>query len=134
MRYPERTIGEFELLSSHFGSVRYDPDDLTWVIVENFDLPPKFNTNSSELVIELNNKYPLLPPKDFYLEKGLRIEGQEPKHYYETGYENKRFCEQGYAWYCLHIKSWKPDPYSMVEGDNLLTAVQAVYSALSSRG
>ena len=134
MMYAERKFGEFELLSSHFGSLRYDPNDLTWVIVEDFNLPANFNVDYSELVIELNKKYPLLPPKDFYLEKGLRRRGRKPGHYYESGYGSKRFCKKGYAWYCLHIKSWRPDPYSMIAGDNLLTAVQAVYNALGSRG
>jgi len=130
--YEARTLGEFELLSTHFGHVQFDPKDLTWVLVENFDLPPNFNRDYTELIMDLNKHYPLLPPQDFYLGKGLLRKGDRPGHYYETGFESKRFRKEGYAWYCLHIKSWKPNPYSMVEGDNLLTAAGAVYKALSS--
>jgi hypothetical protein len=132
LMYEARTIGEFELLSAHFGPVQFDPDDLTWVLVERFNLPSNFNRDYTELIIELNKKYPLLPPQDFYLRKGLLRKGDELRHYYETGFESKRFRKEGYAWYCLHIKSWKPDPYSMVKGDNLLTAAEAVYKALRS--
>jgi len=129
---PNRIIGEIELLSTHFGNIDYDPYDLSHITILRFDLPRGFNKNYSRLLIELGLRYPFLPPQDFYLDKGLRKRGKASSHYYENGFESKKYCQYGYAWYSFHIKKWKPDPYSMIRGDNFLTAVSAFYRALKS--
>jgi len=132
MQNPNRVIGEIELVSTHFGEVRFDPDNPTTVVIERFDLPTGFNQKHSKLLIDLGFSCPELPPQDFYLSRGLRRYGKVPAHYFENGFGGKKYCNQGYAWYSLHIKRWKPDPRSMVAGDNLLTAVEALYDALST--
>ncbi|MFC1635731.1 hypothetical protein ACFL5Z_12900 [Planctomycetota bacterium] len=132
MKNPNRVIGEIELLSTHFGNVHFDPADPSTVTVESFDLPSGFCRRYAELLIDLGPLYPDLPPQDFYLSQGLRKKGSKLTHYFEDGPYSKRYCECGYAWYSLHIKKWRPDPCSMIRGDNLLTAVQALYEALST--
>ena len=127
---PNRIMGEIELLSTRFGNIQYDPYDLSSVLIMQFNLPPGFNRNYSRLLIDLGPEYPWLPPQDFYLDNGLRKRGKVPKHYYKNGFGSKKFCQDGFAWYSFHIKKWNPDPYSMVHGDSLLTAVNAFYQAL----
>jgi hypothetical protein len=132
MRNPERAIAEIRLVSTVFGEVCFDPDDPSVVLIEYFPLPPDYNRESSELVIDLGDLYPELPPKDWYLSKGLRKNDTQSSHYYENGFPSKEYCSQGYAWYSFHIKKWKPDPETMIPGDNLLTAIDAFYHALKT--
>jgi hypothetical protein len=132
MKNPNRVIGEIELLSTHFGRVRFDQYNPTTVIIEKFDLSCGFNRSYARALIDLGLLYPELPPQDFYLSRGLRKYGEISDHYFEKGYGDKKYCKKGWAWYSLHIKRWKPDPSSMVADDNLLTAVEALYDALST--
>ena len=127
LKHPDRTLGEVELVSSRFGTVRFEDD---WVLVKKFDLPSGFNTRKSRLLIVLPHKYPEYTVKGYYLDKGLRKNGAKPEHYFEKKYLDKDLRKLGFAWYCLHIKKWKPNPASMVRGDNLLTAIKALYDAL----
>jgi hypothetical protein len=101
-------------------------------MIEKFDLPRGFNKRNAVLVIDLGRKYPKYPPQDWYLSRGLRKKGRKFSHYFEHGFGAKPFCKKGYAWYSFHIKRWRPNSKSMIDGDNLLTAVQAFYEALRS--
>ena len=131
MKNPKRTIAEIKLLSTHFGNVCYDPANPSVVLVEHFDLPRGYNKRYCDLLIDLEPKYPELPPKDFYLSRGLEKDGLVPSHYFKD-FPGKKYCREGFAWYSLHIRKWKPNPRSMIRGDNLLTAVQALYEALKT--
>ncbi len=131
MKNPERTIAEINLLSTHFGTVEYDPDNPSWVLIERFDLPPGFNRRWCEVLIVLGELYPELPPQDFYLSRGLTKNGRVSSHYFER-FSGKRYCDKGFAWYSFHIKRWRSNPYNMVPGDNLLTATGAFYQALKT--
>jgi hypothetical protein len=126
-----RTIAEIELLSTHFGNVCFDPDYPSTVLIEHFPLPKGFNMRYCRVFIDLGRCYPELPPQDWYISKGLRINGRKPSHYYENGFSSKQYCDD-YAWVSFHIKRWKPHPYSMIQGDNLLTAADAFYDALKT--
>jgi len=132
MKNPERTLAEIRLVSSHFGDLCFDPNDLSVVLVEHFPLPRGYNRKSCELLIVLGQMYPELPPQDWYLSKGLRKNGQASSHYYEDGFGDKEYCDQGFAWYSFHITKWKPNPRHLVPGDNLLTAINAFYHALKT--
>jgi len=128
LKHPRRTEAEARLVSSHFGSVDFTENI---IIVDHFDLPPGFNVPRSRLLLELPRNYPEQPPLAVYLDKGLRYHRTKPKHYFED-FVGKKFCRKGYAWYCLHIKSWRPNAQSMIRGDNLLTYIEAVYRALKN--
>jgi hypothetical protein len=132
MRNPRRVIAEIELLSSHFGEVRFDADNPTTVTIEKFDLPRGFNRRYATVLIDLGSRYPEYPPQDFYLSTGLRKNGKMSSHYFEDGYGEKEYCNSRLAWYSLHLKKWRPNPYSITGGDNLLTASEAFYKALST--
>jgi len=132
VKNPNRVIGEIELLSTHFGDVHCDPTDLSWVLIKRFNLPPDFNRKYCQVKIDLGILYPELPPQDWFLNKGLRKRGIVSGHYFEEGFKDKKYCNEGFAWYSFHIIKWKPSPYSMIYGDNLLTAVNAFYKALKT--
>ena len=125
-------MAEIELLSTHFGDVLMEPSDPSTVVIEHFPLPPGFNRQFCELLIDLGLMYPQLPPQDWYISRGLRKYGRKSTHYYEDGFAAKKFCEDGYAWYSFHLNEWRPHPYSIIKGDNLLTATGAFYNALKT--
>jgi len=131
VKNPERTIAEINLLSSHFGYIQYDPYNPSWVLIEQFNLPAGYNRRWCEVLIDLGELYPELPPQDFYLSRGLTKNGRICSHYFEH-FAGKKYCDEGYAWYSFHIKRWKPNPYSMLHGDNLLAATGAFYQALKT--
>jgi hypothetical protein len=132
MENPLRVIAEIELLSTHFGNVCYNPKDPSVVLIEQFNLPYGFNRKRCELVIVLGKSYPEFPPQDWYLSRGLRKYGKTFRHYYEDGFTGKEYCDEDFAWYSFHIIKWRPNTYSMLRGDNLLTATGAFYEALKT--
>ena len=127
LRHFDRVIGEVELVSSHFGPVEFNGNI---VQIESFDLPDTFNRNSSQLVITLPFDYPEMPPEALYIEKHLKKNGAEPEHYFEDDFGDKKIRRAGYAWYSIHFNAWSPDANSIIRGDNLLTAINALYDAL----
>lgn len=131
MKNPARVLGEIELLSTHYGEIVFDPNDPSVVLIERFWLPPEFDRSYCRVLIDLGPRYPELPPQDYYLGRDLRKNGRASIHYFES-FPGKEYCEEGFAWYSFHIKEWRPDPYSMVGGDNLLTATDGFYHALKT--
>lgn len=125
--HPRRVLAEAELVSSHFAEITLEDN---WVLVWIFNLPPTFNQQASRLLIVLPDNYPESPPKDMYLDKGLLKNGKTPEHYFEKGYGNSSIIKKGYAWYSIHFTAWRSNASSMILGDNLLTAVNALYDAL----
>ena len=95
-----------------------------------FDLPNGLGKVFARPLIDLGSTYPYYGPRDWYLSRGLRKNGRKSGHYFEDGFVSKPFCERGFAWYSLHFKSWRPNSNNMLDGDNLLTAVEAFYDAL----
>ena len=132
MKNYNRVIAEIELLSSHFGEVEYDETDPCYVKIFCFPLPDGFNRSYCEALFDLGYDYPEHPVKDFYLDRGLEKYGDVSKHYFENGFGQKSYCRYGYAWYSLHLKHWSPNAYSMIAGDNLLTAADSLYEALKT--
>jgi hypothetical protein len=126
---PRRTGNEIALLSKRYGDLVFDPEDLTMVLIERFDLPSGFNRPYSRLLIDLGPRYPELPPQDWYLDRGLLKNGKPIPHYFEVFYE-KRYVRYGFAWYCLHLKGWMPNPHSIIAGDNLVIATESVFRSL----
>jgi hypothetical protein len=127
---PKRTVTEIALVSKRFGQVRFDDSDPAVVQLCQFPLPPDFNRPSSRLLIDLGPRYPELPPQDWYLDPGLLKYGRPIRHYFEYAYD-KRFSSLGWAWVSFHIRNWNPHPFSVITGDNLLTAVESFYRALT---
>lgn len=127
LKHYDRALAEVNLASSRYGAIDFT-DDI--VEVESFGLPPGFNYDYCNLLIALSKDYPESPPKDMYLEKGLKKGRCSPEHYYPSMFGERRIRKLGYAWYSIHFKSWSPSSISMIRGDNLLTAINALYDSL----
>lgn len=127
LKHHNRVMGELELISSHFGPVEFNNNI---VLVERFDLPYGFNRQESKLLITLPCDYPEMPPKDLYLQKHLKKNGDTPEHYFENDFGDDNIRRLGYAWYSIHFTEWCPSFRSIIRGDNLLTAINALYDAL----
>ena len=130
--YQARLIAEFQLLGDHFGDGEFDEQDFQGVLIYAFDLPVGYNQTHSQLLILLGGLYPEAPPDAFYLNRGLRRYGRVPGHYFEESIGDQKFLGQGLAYYCLHLTTWRPNGSSIILGDNLLTAVNAVYKSLQT--
>lgn len=127
LKHHKRVIGELELISSHFGPVEFNNNI---VVVERFNLPRGFNRQTSKLLITLPYDYPEMPPEDLYIAKHLRKFGDTPEHYFENDFGDKNIRRLGYAWYSIHFTAWSPSFRSIIRGDNLLIAINALYDAL----
>ncbi len=123
----ERFMLEIELLRLRYGQVYCDNDLSKWVHISRFNLPYGWNRKTTELLIEIPPTYPHTPPYDFFIDPDLKTkDGRTPSHYEE----NSRYKKQGWAWLCLHIQNWSPH-HNVVDGDNLLTVCQCVYTELT---
>jgi len=127
MKHPKRVRAEIELVSSHFGPVEFDDN---YILIEKFNLPRGFNKKYSKLLCVLPNDYPEYPIKAMYLEKHLKKNEKKLDHYYENNYGDKKIRNQGWAWISIHFTSWSPNANSIIRGNNLLTAIEALYDAL----
>jgi hypothetical protein len=121
-----RLMTEVYALGMAYSQVTYDKDSFLWVCIHDFELPPGFNKKQSELLIELNANYPFTPPKNFFLDRTVRTRrGENIEHYYPDEQYNK-YHGKGWAWFCVHIKSWKVRG-DIMQSDNLLTAADLAY-------
>ena len=126
-KHPKRVQAEIALVSQRFGTVKVGGNQ---IVVRKFDLPAGLNKRFSRLLCVLPENYPEMPIQDMYLDKGLKRGRNKLGHYYEDGYGDKKIRKQGWAWYSIHFDRWKPNLRSMIRGDNLLTAIGALYDAL----
>jgi hypothetical protein len=96
--------------------VGYPPsiaNDLSSVIVHDFVLPPGFNRQTMDVLIELPRDYPLTPPglaKRVYLPNDLRYRGRKlvDLHLWTTpGWGN-------WAYFCYNRINWDPQRDDLV--------------------
>jgi hypothetical protein len=124
-----RLMTEVYALRMAYPRVTYDEDRFLWVCIHDFDLPPGFNKKQGELLIELNANYPFTPPKNFFLDRTVKTgRGESIEHYYPDEQYNK-YHDRGWAWFCVHIKTWKVRG-DIMQSDNLLTAADLAYLTL----
>jgi ubiquitin-protein ligase len=76
------------------------------VIIKNFNLPKGYNRNTTSVLLEIPNNYPITPPgvgkARIYLPMGLRFNGKTPCDYHEySGPDN-------WAWWCYEWIKWNP--------------------------
>lgn len=120
---------EVHALRIAYPNVTYDQDNLLWVCVNGFDLPSGLNKRTSDLLIEVPPNYPFGPPQNFFLDRTVKtLSGNSLGHYYPDRANNK-YYDKGWAWFCVHIKSWKVKA-DIAASDSLLTAVDLAYLTL----
>jgi len=121
-------IRDIKLLQRTFGPQNvWWPPNLAWVRLNNYRLPSFYNRPNTDVLIIVPPHYGLanIPLEEFYLSKGLRVRAKrgtkiawEKIPHYHTGVYNK-YGQEGWAWYCIHPKSWQ-------QTDNILTFVKLI--------
>ena len=116
--------------------VEYDYEEGTWIRISHFPLPPHFVQSYSRLLLLLpgiNQPIPV-PPKSFYLDKGLRTKtGATPAHVFDrTSYHGARdLSRKGCAYHCVLLRRWRPTA-DVLSGDNLITLLNTIRYRLAS--
>ena len=122
----DRIRKEVVALALNYGPANYDDQEGRWVRLAHLPLPTGWNRDATSLLIELPTAYPEVPPSGCFIDKGLNCSS----HYY-PGSQHNRYSELGWAWFCLHFdQGWKPSA-DVWSGDNLLTIVETIRTALS---
>lgn len=114
--------------------INYDTEECTWIYIDRFPMPGNIRQDYSRLLLTLPGfRYPItVPPKAFYLDKGLRgVSGRYLAHVFEQGASHG--CEDlshlGYSWACLLLDRWRPT-YDVVSGDNLAVVTNTIFQKL----
>ncbi len=129
-------FGGIQQLSQLFpnSKINYDTEECTWIYIDQFPLPVNVQQNYSRLLLTFPGiNYPItMPPKAFYLDKGLRGKsGRTLRHIFEEGtaHDCEDLSHLGYSWACLILRRWKPT-YDVVSGDNMATLVNSIFQQL----
>lgn len=95
-----------------------------FMVVKDFWLPPGYNWRQSDVLIEIPEGYPDVPPglggDRIYFPEGLRYQGNRPLDYHEG------FGPPGWAWWCYERIDWVP------WRDNLLTLLETLRAHLTN--
>jgi hypothetical protein len=102
---------DIEELSRYFSIWLDDWDE--FVIVRGVRLPPGFNRDAIDILIELPADYPQTPPglgdNLVYASAGLRYQNRIPAHYYESHTPSYSTDDFGpWAWVCYQAIHWDP--------------------------
>ena len=99
------------------------PRTLSWLRIKNYRLPPYYSEARTDLLVIMPPQYGIvnIPLQEFYMTRGLKIKTgkgwRNIPHYYSGSYN--KFSKQGWAWYCIHPKSWE-------ETDSILTFIKLI--------
>lgn len=113
----ERRGLELSLLKSRYGEIETGAN-LEYVIFKNYKLPPGWNRESTELLVNVPAGYPTTPLDNFYVASGLRLQsGAMPGSYSE----GQQYYDRTWGVFSVHIEGeWSPSN-DLTGGDNILT-------------
>ena len=122
-----RVETEIALINNQYGSYLVS-EDHSYVLFQDFPLPKGWNFESTRLLILIPAAYPQMPPDNFYVKPGLRLEsGAMPASYTE----GSRHLEEPWGQFSMHLDGpWRPAA-DITSGDNLLTFLIIVNGRLS---
>lgn len=122
----ERILQEIKILQKQYGELEYDPDG-SWILFKKFKLPPGWNREHTELLVNIPSGYPSTPPNNFYVPIGFKLtSGQKIDAYTEP----HPFLNRQWGQFSYHIDGeWNPTE-NILEGDNLLSFMLKVHERL----
>ena len=68
----DRVRKELELVKREFGDLEVDPT-LRWFVIKGWKLPPGWNRQETNLLVQVPLGYPTTPPDNFYVEEDVRL-------------------------------------------------------------
>src|SRR5579859_5412412 len=113
----ERRKQELGLVEKKFGKITIG-DNLEWVIVEEYPVPPGWTKTSTGLMVLIPSGYPMTPPDNFYADNDLKLVGDA-----QLTNADYNVPQIGRSWlrFSYHIEAgWNPHA-DLLQGHNLLT-------------
>jgi len=135
----DRIRAEIKLLEEVYSRERivWSPD-YSWIMIEDWRLPPKYNATHVSIIILVPDQYGYGPSyRDFFVPKGLQTRNNggwtSLPHYFDRyPYQNLLESElvselqrQGWSYVCVHPEHWN-------SSDNITTFLTQVYTFLSN--
>ena len=131
----ERVKQEIELVQEKFPNVEHG-DDLNWVHLPTFPLPPgRFNKVITRLVFLIPPGYPQTGPDNFFVDGDLRLQdGSAAPGYNQGAKSGSGQCPLpgDWGWFSWHANPWRPAA-AIEHGDNLLAFVRSVSECLRGK-
>jgi len=138
MRDTDRIKAEIKLLEEEYGAERIAwASDYSWIKIEKWKLPPKYNAAQINVLVLVPDKYGYgLAYRDFFVPDGLRIKHNGswtkiPHNFDRFPYQNllesnlvNELQRNGWSYQCLHPEHWD-------SSDNIITYLSQVYTFLS---
>lgn len=129
-----RLKAESILLGRRYGKVAFDQSDGTWLHIPDFPIPPDWNTDIVELLIDIPHAtpggYPSIAPQWFWTNDDLRTKnGKSIGHFFtqSTTFVDQGHRENNWGHFCLHVNYWQPSGGSNLRaGHSLLTYVDLI--------
>lgn len=127
--YEERKLEEFLFAGAVYGDCDYDDSCYSWFRLHRLPLPERlWNRGFTQLLIEIGELYPEVPPSRFHLEHGLKDRlGRTPEHYFPGAH----FSDKGWAWFCIHLEKGWHAASNIEDGDNLVTVIERIQVGLA---
>lgn len=123
----ERRQRELALLRARYDEVEAS-DQIEWVIIRHFPLPPGWNKSETAVLFFVPSGYPSMAPDCFYADPDLRLAGGGMP----SNSNINTALDRQWLWFSYHVRSgsWKPD-LDPEQGHNLLTFALGVAKRFS---
>jgi hypothetical protein len=124
----DRVRSELELVKREFGDLEVDPT-LGWFVIKGWKLPPGWNRQETNLLVQVPPGYPTTPPDNFYVDEDVRLaSGALPGN---TGYGHE-LAGRRWLFFSYHVEGgdWRPHAEPL-RGHNMLTFLRGAQARLS---
>lgn len=123
----ERLQKEIELIQKEYGEIEL-AQDLSWIIIKSFTLPPGWNMDFVDVLIFIPSGYPVTPPDNFFTENNLRFANEKIP---ESTSPNQSQLGKQWLQFSFHVENedWKPHA-EILKGHNLQTFLIGVNKRL----
>lgn len=140
-RRKSRLQAEVHLLAQRYGEVDFDKQDGTWVHIGSFAVPPGWNKQRVEILIDIphgNPGYPSVAPQWFWTDRDLTTaDGRAISHFFTSGGSNladKSYTAKGWGHFCIHVQTWRPaSGLRLREGHSLLSYLDLIAAVFRDR-
>jgi len=101
-------------LARRYRSVSYDREDGTWFYIEKLAMPPGWNKQYVDILIDIpwgNPGYPSVAPQWFWTDQDLATSsGRSIQHFFTRGssFADRQHLDKGWGHFCVHINQWRP--------------------------